>query len=755
LKLLARTLPGLLPVRDRRAPLRVLIASLAPGGAERIVLEWLGAEVARRRDVELAVLHPRIHHLRPPRGIRLRQRGEETPEAFVRGLGRAWSSHPAPVSCHLVADPLLAVLWDAGLATVPVVHNSRAGWRNQPHAWAAGHVPQALACSPAVAAEMALGGCEVPIAAISHRPWVGRAAWDPAGRAAMRGTLGIAEGTFALLAVGAIKPQKHYERAVEVLARLHGERDAVLVIAGGVLDRAGLAELDRVVDRAVALGVDGALRLPGFVDPVEPWLAACDAMLNVSRFEGLSIATQEALFAGLPVVATAVGGQAALSHPGLRMVPADASAAAIAACLAPLPVRRALVPAPLRRAPREWSVPLHPRRRAGPRLETLFVTANLNAGGAQRSLVNLACQLAPSHRLAVAVCGDCTQAAFTDSLRAAGIEPFRPVPDADAFAVAESLLAHVAAGAARALCFWNVDPRVKRLVAKHAPPGLFLVDASPGAYAFEELRAACEDDDTLGFDADDYYARLDVLVLKHAAIGAPAARRVEVVENGVAATGLAWRPSAVPRYLVHGRIAPSKRLADVIDAFRQVVAREPHATLELVGSAEPRHEAELVRLRALAAGLPVTWRGADSGLGYLHETWTAAVVLGTHQGSPNAILEALAAGVPVIANASGGTAAMLDGGRAGWLLAEDCGVDEVAAAMLAAWHAPAEAAARARAGVARVEGLHGLARMAAGYRRILEEPVPAREKMAAWNIATVPAAPVPSRLAPSPATTAP
>src|SRR5204863_21007 len=73
-----RPVPDLLPIDDARGPLRVLLASLAPGGAERIVLEWLEAERARGRDAELAVLHGRRHALEVPAGIRVRQRGAES-----------------------------------------------------------------------------------------------------------------------------------------------------------------------------------------------------------------------------------------------------------------------------------------------------------------------------------------------------------------------------------------------------------------------------------------------------------------------------------------------------------------------------------------------------------------------------------------------------------------------------------------------------------------------------------------------------
>jgi len=40
---------------------------------------------------------------------------------------------------------------------------------------------------------------------------------------------------------------------------------------------------------------------------------------------------------------------------------------------------------------------------------------------------------------------------------------------------------------------------VKLLVGRFAPPGLRLVDASPGAYAYEELESAADLGDALAF----------------------------------------------------------------------------------------------------------------------------------------------------------------------------------------------------------------------------------------------------------------
>src|SRR6187399_1208352 len=107
---LATAIPGLLRIDDARGPLRVLVASLAPGGAERIVIEWLAAEAVHGREIELAVLHGRRHALAPPAGVRVRTRGRESPQEFLEALARDWQGGP-PVSVHLVTDALMARLW--------------------------------------------------------------------------------------------------------------------------------------------------------------------------------------------------------------------------------------------------------------------------------------------------------------------------------------------------------------------------------------------------------------------------------------------------------------------------------------------------------------------------------------------------------------------------------------------------------------------------------------------------------------------
>jgi glycosyltransferase involved in cell wall biosynthesis len=736
----AQPIPGLLPVDDARSPIRVLIASLARGGAEAIVVDWLREEARRGRAVELGLVHDRRNAWPDPPGIVLRRREGERPADFVRRLARRWRADPAPVSTHLVTDDLLETLWSSGLATVPVVHNDREGWRNDVRRWRPRDVPLAIACADAVRGQMIDSGCEVPVATIRHRPSVGRAAFDPEARRAIREELRIGPGVFLVGVVGAFKPQKDHPRALDVLHRLRRQRDAALVILGGVLDRAGLAELDRTLEAAIALGLTRHLRLPGFVAGVAPWLAACDALLNASRYEGLSIAVQEALAAGLPVVATQVGGQAEIRDDLLQLVDARTDADSLARRLAALPVRTHLAARPAMRIPRLWSVALGARPPEGPALDTLFVTANLNAGGAQRSLANLACVLGTRHRLAVAVCSESTHPEFASTLLGRGVECFRPAADADPLALAESILAHAHRRGARTLCFWNASPRVKLLVAKFAPPALRLVDVSPGEDSFHEMADSGEFAREIAFPVEAWYRRLDSLVVKFGSPTPLPAERVAIIPNGVACAPM--RPHAGgSRFLVRGRIAPSKRLERILEAFALLLPACPGAHLDVAGQCEPRYREYGERIAALATGLPVSFLGAVPELGSLAGAHAATIVLGTNQGCPNAILEAMAAGIPVIANASGGTAEIVIDGRTGWLLPEDVGAAQLAKAMAEVIQEPGKAEECAARAHEHVRTRFSLESMAAAYLGVLAPAaLPEPESMAPWTSASVPAA---------------
>jgi len=110
-------------------------------------------------------------------------------------------------------------------------------------------------------------------------------------------------GRLRLLYLGRLSPEKDPLNLIDAAAHLKSRGVAVEVtIAGDGPQRDVLAAETR------RRGLDNAVRLPGFVSDVRSLLARTDALVCPSRTECMPNAILEAMAAGVPVVATAVGG---------------------------------------------------------------------------------------------------------------------------------------------------------------------------------------------------------------------------------------------------------------------------------------------------------------------------------------------------------------------------------------------------------------------------------------------------------------
>jgi glycosyltransferase involved in cell wall biosynthesis len=130
-----------------------------------------------------------------------------------------------------------------------------------------------------------------------------------------------------ILSVGRLDPEKNPLLLVDVLQRLR-RRDVRwrLTVAGGG------ALADELAARAATAGLSDAIDFAGYVaqgDALRSLYRRHDVFLHVSLTEGLPQVLVEAQAAGLPLVATAVGGVAsAVEGSALLVPPRDADAAA-------------------------------------------------------------------------------------------------------------------------------------------------------------------------------------------------------------------------------------------------------------------------------------------------------------------------------------------------------------------------------------------------------------------------------------------
>lgn len=697
--------------------LHAAIGSLALGGAERIVLDW-ATVAARRHAVRLVVLRPSAVAWKPPADIEIVRldAGPSLRDALVaQGRAIAESGHPR-VLCHLLTAAERAALSAGGANPIPVVHNAQAGWIEDGTSYV--HDSEVIVVSEAAATELrAIGARPVVLRHYPKRP-----VCSDDARAHWRNRWEVPDHVFCIGMIGGVKPQKAYPRALRILAALRERCDAHLVILGGPVGRDGSLAWQATTGQACRLGLERHVRLPGFVPEAARALPAFDLLLNTSRYEGVSIATMEALAAGVPVVAADVGGQGEIDQPGLTLVPFDAPVTAWCDGIEAATQRPVPAPAWLNfPSTRLWTLHhIDMPVRGGNRI--LFITANLNAGGAQRSLVNLARGLHSTVPLSIAVCGDSSTAEFSRQLLVAGIDVFRTAESRDAFDHAEAILLRLRVGDTGTLVFWNVDPKVKLLLVKRlGATSIRIVDVSPGHYAFEEMDATTTFQRCIALDGNAFHARLDRLVLKYRT-QVPIEARTACIPNGVPLPPL--QRGAIDRVrnvVVSGRIAPSKFLIEIVAAMRIVWASIPDARLHVLGAAEVRHREYAERVFAeigTELGRRAIVHGAAFDAPNRLARFDAALVIGHHQGSPNAVLEAMAAGLPVVANDSGGTRELVLDGRTGLLL-RDREPPTIAQSLIRLMHDARLASRLARSGQAHVMKHFSMTRMTQAYRKLL------------------------------------
>ncbi|WP_243337746.1 glycosyltransferase [Anaeromyxobacter soli] len=300
-----------------------VIPNLGTGGAERMLLNLLCALDPRRVDASVLSLYPAAGsiieselHRGGVRSYYLSKRPGPDPSCAIAVWRTLRELRPDVVHTHRFAlSYVLPSLVKREIACVHTVHNiarqevpalHRVAYR---FAFRLGVAPVAISAEVARSFELlyrrppaALIPIGIPLAAMAS-PSMDRRAW--------RASEGVPDDAVVFVCVARFAPQKNLHLLIDAFARTTvALPTAILLLAGdGPL-------LTSVQNQAGALGIRDRVRFLGERRDMPSLLGASDVFVLSSDWEGTPVSIMEAMAAGLPVAATAVGGVPELVRSG-------------------------------------------------------------------------------------------------------------------------------------------------------------------------------------------------------------------------------------------------------------------------------------------------------------------------------------------------------------------------------------------------------------------------------------------------------
>jgi glycosyltransferase involved in cell wall biosynthesis len=183
-------------------------------------------------------------------------------------------------------------------------------------------------------------------------------------------------------------------------------------------------------------------------------------------------------------------------------------------------------------------------------------------------------------------------------------------------------------------------------------------------------------------------------------------------------------PGDVPLVGIVGRLVPIKDVPTFLEAAQIVSQQSPKVRFAVVGDGEERAVLE-TRCRGLGLEERVYFHGWQRDMTSVHGDLDVVVNASLNEGTPVALIEALAAGRPVVATEVGGTPDLLAGGAHGRLVPAG-NAPALAAAILETLATPDESLRRAREGRRHVLARHSVERLIDDmdrlYRDLLARP---------------------------------
>ncbi len=308
-----------------RRHLALLGPSLAGGGAERTLLHLTMGYAEQGHQIDLLLCRATGQYLdKVPPGVNIVDMAAKRVAACLPALARYLRRQRPDGLIAVTSDVALIALMARRLARVDVpivarqqitprcysLHTYPFRWRARlmrplmrwlyPKATSVVGVSKGTARDTEEFAQLAAGSARVVYSPII-RPGLDQLAQQSVEHPWLQPAADIP----VIVSAGRLHPQKDFSTLLRAFARVRQQRPARLLILGQGPERATLEQLRS------ELGLDADVDLPGFVDNPYAHLAKASLFVLSSRWEGLPTVLVEALFCGLPVVATDGAGDGA------------------------------------------------------------------------------------------------------------------------------------------------------------------------------------------------------------------------------------------------------------------------------------------------------------------------------------------------------------------------------------------------------------------------------------------------------------
>lgn len=672
-----------------------LIPSLDLGGAEKFVIDLLSPEYCAQSPVIGFVLSPRkntshtLEHVGRnfQKLIFLSMFSRKSRLDFVCQVARKYH---LPIYCHLISVEDTRYLQQNGVATIPVIHNTSSGWKaNTAEKFQDRQNPFIVACSQTIAQTIIAAGATRPVRVLRHRPVIHNSLSTKEARSA----LGIPEDAMVIGMIGRMAPQKNYTRAARILREVRRTHpDAILVIIGDTSTPSHARCLQALCATAISLdlciGTD--IVITGGLPDASQYLQAFNVFLNTSLWEGLSMACTEARISRIPAVISNVGGQSEID-PCVTVLDLAEPDRIWAETL----IRKsAETPAPDhsehvgKALAMQWPWMAFFAQMKKSHLRSnhvLFLTLDLNTGGAQKSLCNLLPEL-PAEGITptLAITGRIgvpDYLAPLDDIQVINLRgnQTRNITLAERVNRICTLIARYRYDT---VCFWHLDAATKALIANIlAPSPIKTVDVSPGPKFYAEMTAdLTQINRGTGITPRAYLASLDALVEKYRPAHIINETRTYTIPNGVRIPSPHIpRPKTNPwKVAVCGRLTPSKypeRLPQIAKSLARLAKERnlPCPEIHVYGGFHRWHTHIMENFeKSMPDEMPenLIFHGPTNKPKSRIADAACLLMLSEDQGCPNASLEAMSVGVPVIANNTGGVPEQVINEKTGILLPE-------------------------------------------------------------------------------------